>query len=238
MPATVPRKPVCAVVGVGAGNGAAFVRRFAVEGYDVAMLARSQDVMRGLAAELPSARSFACDVADPASVAATFATITAELGPVDSLIYNAGKGVWGTVEDVAPGDFEAAWRINTFGAYLVARAVLPAMKARGRGNIVLIGATASRRGGARAAAFASAKAGQRALAESLARAYGPAGIHVALIVVDGIIDEPLMRGRFADKPDDFFVKPDDIADTAMMLTRQKRSAWSFEVEARPYGETW
>lgn len=238
MPAVNSRKPVCAVVGVGAGNGAAFVRRFSAEGYDVAMLARSEDVMRGLAAELPSATSFPCDIGDAASVASTFATIEADLGPVDTLIYNAGKGVWGSAEEVTPQDFEAAWRVNTFGTYLVARAVLPAMKARGRGDVVIIGATASRRGGVRAAAFASAKSGQRALAESLARAYGPAGIHVALIVVDGIVDEPLMRARFADKPDHFFVKPDDIADTAVMLTRQRRSAWSFEVEARPYGETW
>jgi NAD(P)-dependent dehydrogenase (short-subunit alcohol dehydrogenase family) len=112
------------------------------------------------------------------------------------------------------------------------------MRARGRGNIIMVGATASRRGAARAAAFASAKAGQRAFAESLARAYGPAGIHVALIIVDGIVDEPLMRSRFSDKPDSFFVRPDDIADTTVMLTRQKPSAWTFELEARPFGEPW
>lgn len=238
MPAADSHKPVCAVVGVGAGNGAAFVRRFAAEGYTVAMLARSDVVMRGLAAELPSARSFQCDVGDAASVVATFSTIESQLGTIDTLIYNAGKGVWGTVEDVTPNDFEAAWRVNTFGAYLAARAVLTGMKSQGRGNVIIIGATASRRGGARAAAFASAKAGQRALAESLARAYGPAGVHVALIIVDGIVDEPQMRARFADKPDSFFVKPDDIADTAVMLTRQKPSAWSFEVEARPFCEPW
>lgn len=231
-------RPVCAVVGVGAGNGAAFVRRFAAEGYDVAMLARSTDVMDELATQLPTAKSFRCDVADPRSVTATFERIAAELGPVDTLIYNAGKGVWGSAEEVSPQDFEAAWRVNTFGAFLSARAVLPAMKARGRGNMIFVGATASRRGGARATAFAAAKAGQRAMAESLARAYGPAGIHVALIVVDGIVDEPVMRARFADKPPSFFIKPDDIADTAVMLTRQNPSAWSFELEARPFGETW
>lgn len=231
-------RPVCAVVGVGAGNGAAFVRRFAAEGYDVAMLARSTDVMDDLATQLPTAKSFRCDVADPVSVTATFERIAAELGPVDTLIYNAGKGVWGSAEEVSPQDFEAAWRVNTFGAFLSARAVLPAMKARGRGNMIFVGATASRRGGARATAFAAAKAGQRAMAESLTRAYGPAGIHVALIVVDGIVDEPVMRARFSDKPPSFFIKPDDIADTAVMLTRQNPSAWSFELEARPFGETW
>lgn len=232
------RKPVCAVVGVGLGNGAAFVRRFAAEGYAVAMLARSGSVIASLAAELPGARAYACDIADAAAVDAAFQTIAGDPGPVDTLVYNAGKGVWGTIEEVTPEDFEMSWRVNTFGAFLAARAVLPAMQARGGGNIIMVGATASRRGGAKAAAFASAKAGQRILAESLARAYGPSGIHVAVVIIDGIINEPLMRARFHDKPDSFFVKPDDVADTAVMLTRQKPSAWSFEVEARPFGELW
>lgn len=103
---------------------------------------------------------------------------------------------------------------------------------------MFIGATASRRGGAKTAAFASAKAAQKSLAESLARALGPSGIHVSLVIVDGIVDEPMMRAKLKDKPDEFFVKPADIADTLVMLTRQQRSAWSFELEARPFGETW
>lgn len=117
-------------------------------------------------------------------------------------------------------------------------AVVPDMKARGSGSILFIGATASRRGGAKTVAFASAKAAQRSLAESLARHLWPHGIHVALVIVDGIVDEPLMRAKLTDKPDDFFVKPEDIADTLVSLTWQRRSAWSFEVEARPFGETW
>jgi len=103
---------------------------------------------------------------------------------------------------------------------------------------IFIGATASRRAGAKTAAFASAKASQRSLAESLARSLGPSGIHVSLIVVDGIVDAPSIRAKLADKPDSFFVKPDDIADTAVMLMRQKPSAWTFELEARPFGEKW
>ena len=101
-----------------------------------------------------------------------------------------------------------------------------------------IGATASRRGGAKTAAFASAKAAQRSLAELLARTYGPFGIHVSIVIVDGVVGEPRARKQLADKPDDFFVKPEDIADTLILLTRQRRSAWSFELEARPFGETW
>lgn len=233
-----PRKPVCAVVGVGPGNGASLARRFAAEGYAVAMLARTTELTSKLAPELPMARAYACDVGDSAAVERTFAAVEAELGAVDVLVYNAGKGVWGSAEEVSPESFEASWRVNTLGAFVAARCVIPAMKQRGAGQIIFIGATASRRGGAKTAAFASAKAAQRSLAESLARSLGPAGIHVSLIIVDGIVDEPMMRAKLADKPDSFFVKPDDIADTAVMLTRQKPSAWTFELEARPFGEIW
>lgn len=111
------------------------------------------------------------------------------------------------------------------------------MKAKGAGQIIFIAATASRRGGARAVTFASANAAQRSLVESLACALGPSGIHVSAVIVDGIVDEPLMRAKFADKPDEFLVRP-EVADTLVMLTWQRRSAWSFELEARPFGEVW
>jgi NAD(P)-dependent dehydrogenase (short-subunit alcohol dehydrogenase family) len=232
------RKPVCTVVGVGPGTGTAFVRRFASEGYSVAMLARSTAYTVSLAAEISGTRAYACDAADPQSVTTAFTNIAADLGAVDVLIYNAGKGVWGSAEEVTAEQFEESWRVNCLGAFAAARSVIPAMKQRGAGQMIFTGATASRRGGAKTAAFASAKAAQRSLAQSLARSLGPAGIHVSLIIVDGIIDEPLMRSKLADKPDTFFVKPDDIAETALWLTRQKPSAWSFEVEARPFGEVW
>jgi NAD(P)-dependent dehydrogenase (short-subunit alcohol dehydrogenase family) len=233
-----PQSPVCVVVGVGPGNGAAFVHRFAEEGYLVAMIARSTEVMDKLAAELPAACGYICDIGDAAGVESTFVRIACDLGPVDVLVYNAGKGVWGTAEEVSLENFEAAWRTNTFGAFVAARCVIPSMKQRGAGQIMFIGATASRRGGAKTAAFASAKSAQRSLAESLARSLWPSGIHVSLVIVDGIVDEPLMRAKLADRPDEFFVKPKDIADTLIMLTWQRRSAWSFELEARPFGETW
>lgn len=232
------KKPVCVVAGVGPGNGAALARRFSAEGYGVALIARSSGVSAELAEELPDSRAYACDMGNEAAVRDTFAAITADLGPVSVLLYNAGKGVWGTAEDVSADDFEMAWRVNTFGGFIAAQCVLPQMKERGSGQIIFIGATASRRGGAKTAAFASAKAAQRSLAESLARAYGPAGVHVALIIVDGIVNEPLMRAKLAEKPAEFFVEPADIADMAVMLTRQPRSTWTFELEARPFGETW
>lgn len=232
------QSPMCIVVGVGPGNGAAFVRRFAGEGYRVAMIARSSETMNALATELSGAHAYQCDISDTTQVATTFAGIASDLGPADVLIWNAGKGVWGSPEDIDLADFEMAWRTNTFGALAAAKVVIPDMKARGLGHIYFIGATASLRGGANSVAFASAKSAQKSLAQSLARSLWPHGIHVALVVVDGVVDEPLMRARFAEKPDAFFVKPEEIADTLVMLTRQRRSAWSFELEARPFGEIW
>jgi NAD(P)-dependent dehydrogenase (short-subunit alcohol dehydrogenase family) len=232
------KRPVCVIVGVGPGNGAAFARRFAAEGYAVALLARETAFSETVAATLPQARAYGCDVTDADAVERTFAAIARDLGDVDVLVYNAGSGVWGTVEDVTPDAFETAWRVNAMGALLTSQKVIPAMKRAGRGSIVFVGATASRRGGAKTAAFAPAKAAQRSLAESMARQLWPAGIHVALIVVDGVVDLPRTRQMMTGKPDSFFVKPDDVAAIGFELTRQQPSAWSFEVEARPFGETW
>jgi NAD(P)-dependent dehydrogenase (short-subunit alcohol dehydrogenase family) len=231
-------KPVCAVVGIGPGNGAALARRFAKGGYAVALLSRKTDLSEKLVAELTDARAYACDVADAASVKATFARIRSEMGEVDVLAYNAGSGTWGTVEEISPEGFETAWRVNALGLLLASQEVIPAMKAKGAGSIIVIGATASRRGMPRTTAFAPAKAAQKSLAEAMARHLWPAGIHVALIILDGVVDLPRTRQAMADKPDDFFIKPDGVAETAYWLTQQERSAWAFEVEARPFGEKW
>lgn len=232
-------RPVCAVVGVGPGIGAAYARRFASEGYAVALMARSTDFSRGVASQLgPDARAYACDVGDGASVEKAFASVRAELGEVDVLLYNAGSGTWGNIEDVSAADFENAWRVNALGSFLASKQVIGPMKARKQGAIVFTGATASRRGVPRTTAFAPAKAAQRSLAEAMARHLWPSGIHVALVIVDGVVDLPRTRQMLRDKPDSFFVKPDDVAATALALVRQAPSAWSFEVEARPFAESW
>jgi NAD(P)-dependent dehydrogenase (short-subunit alcohol dehydrogenase family) len=231
-------KPICTVIGIGPGNGAAIARRFARENYQVALLSRSTTLSDKLAAELGNECAYACDAADTESVKSAFAHIRKDMGEVDALVYNAGSGTWGNVEEVSAADLESAWRVNVLGAFAAAREVIPAMKKRGSGNIIFIGATASRRGSARAAAFAQAKAAQRALAESMARHLWPQGIHVALVVIDGVVDQSRTRARMPGKPDSFFVKPEDVAATVYWLTQQPRSAWSFEVEARPFGEVW
>jgi NAD(P)-dependent dehydrogenase (short-subunit alcohol dehydrogenase family) len=229
---------VCAVTGVGPGTGAALVRRFAAEGYRVAMLARSAERLEELARTIPGARAYAADVGDEAAAHDAFARIRSELGAVETLLYNAGSGVFASFLDTPPDAFEAAWRVNALGLLLCGREVAPAMLDAGHGNILVTGATASLRGGANFAAFAPAKAAQRVLAQSMARSLGPSGIHVGYVVVDGVIDIPNTRAFLGDRPDDFFLKPEAIAETFWQLARQDRSAWTFELDVRPFGERW
>jgi NAD(P)-dependent dehydrogenase (short-subunit alcohol dehydrogenase family) len=232
------QKGVAVVAGVGPGNGAAMARRFAAGGYSVALLSRSARTRGSLEQELHGARGYDCDVSSPESVSRTFEAIRSHMGPIEVLLYNAGSGVFGNVESITPEQFENSWRVNAYGALLCSQQVIGPMKAAGRGCIVFVGATASRRGGPRSAAFAPAKAAQRTLAESMARSLWPAGIHICLIVVDGVVDLERTRAAMPDKPDSFFIKPTAVAETAWMLSRQDASAWSFEVEARPFGESW
>ena len=237
IPSETVRK-TCVVVGVGPGNGAAFVRRMVAEGYFVAMIARSHATISSLATDLSFAKAYVCDVRKSQDLQATMTQILSEFGSVGVLIYNAGKGVWGDIGSVNTEGFKEAWETNVLGAVQAVQSVLPGMKSLKSGNIIFIGATASLRGGAKSIAFAAAKAAQRSLAQSVARSEGPSGIHTSLIIVDGIVDEPLMRARFSERPDSFFVKPDDIADTIVTLINQKPSAWSFELKARPFAEPW
>jgi len=224
-------QPVCAIVGAGPGNGAAFARRFAEAGYAIALLSRSTGFSSALAAEIEGARAYACDASDPASITEAFARIEQELGAVDVLIYNAGGGSWMTVEEITPEEFERGWRVNALGGLVASQRVIPGMKHKGSGNIIFVGATASLRGVPKTAGFASAKAAQRALAQSMAKHLWPQGIHVALIIIDGGIGQPgVTSGEKLD--------PNDIAGLAHHLTTQPASCWSFEVDARPHREKW
>ena len=218
-------QPVCAVVGVGPGNGAAFARKFADEGCAVALLARNQDYLSELAQEIAGSRSYAYDATDPEAAKTVLSRVRDEMGPISTLLYNAGSGVFGDFDQVTADDLEAAWRVNSYGLLLAAKAVVPAMRELGGGNIVVTGATASLRGGANFAAFASAKAAQRSLAQSLARHLGKENIHVSYVVVDGVIDIPRTREFLPDRADEEFLDADDIASTVYFLTQQPKSAW-------------
>ena len=228
-------KPVCVVVGVGPMNGTSFARRFAEEGYSVALLSRKTEYSRKLAAEIDSAKAYACDVTDQSAVESAFASVAAELGQIDVLVYNAGSGVWGNIEELSADDFEQSWRINTMGAFLASKQVIPSMKERKTGTIIFIGATASLRGKPFTTAFAPAKAAQRSLAQAMGRHLWPSGIHVSLIIIDGGV-KSLDSDSDVNAPET--LNPDDIATTAYFLSQQPRSAWSFEVDVRPSQENW
>ncbi len=228
-------RPVCAVVGIGPQNGAAFARRFAAEGYAVALLSRKTEYSNTLMAEMGLANAYACDVTDSAAVQAAFTAVTAELGEIDVLVYNAGSGVWGNIEELSANDFEQSWRINTMGAFLVAKQVIPSMKQKKAGSIIIIGATASLRGKPFTTAFAPAKASQRSLAQAMAKHLWPMGIHVSLIIIDGGVKN-VDADTNVNEPE--ALNPDDIATTAYFLSQQPRSAWSFEVDVRPSQESW
>jgi NADP-dependent 3-hydroxy acid dehydrogenase YdfG len=231
-------KPVCALIGVGPGNGTAIARKFSSEGYKIALLSRNEDYLNALAHELGETRAYAYDALDTTAPQKVFGKIKQELGPVDVLVYNAGSGMFGNVDEVKLSDFEHAWRINALGLLAAVKAVLPDMRAAGKGNIVVIGATASVKHGANFAAFTSAKAAQRALAQSIAKHLGREGVHVSLVIIDGVIDIPRTREMLPDRADDFFLKPDDIAQSVFSITQQPKSAWTFELDVRPFGEKW
>jgi short-subunit dehydrogenase len=229
---------VCLITGVGPGTGAAVARRFAGGGYRVAMLARSTDRLAALEAELPGSRAFACDVGDPGALAGVLEDVRRTLGNPEVVVHNAVSGSFGTFLDVDPADLERNFRVNVVSLLHLARALLPDMIARGRGALVVTGNTSALRGKATFAAFAPTKAAQRILAQSIAREVGPKGVHVAYVVVDAVIDVPWTRQAFAGRPDDFFIQPRAIADEIWHVAHQERSAWSFDVELRPFGETW
>lgn len=234
----MPASKTCVVVGAGPGNGLSLGRKFTAQGYDVALLARSADNLNSLKAALPQAHTQECDVTQVDSVHRAFANVRAELGSIDVLIYNAGSGVFGTIDDIDAQSFEQTWRVNAMGFFHCAKAVVDDMRAAGRGQIIVMGATAAKRGGAKFAAFAAAKAAQYNLAQSLARYLGPENIHVSYLVIDGVINIPRTRQRLPDKPDEFFLNPDHIASAVYQLSQQPSSAWTFEQDIRPYGETW
>ena len=230
--------PVCLITGVGAGTGAALARRFA-ETYDVAMLARDEARLHALERELAGSRAYVCDVGDLEALEKVVESVRDEMGPPHVLIHNAVAATFDTFLEADVEHLERNFRVNTTSLYYLARELAPAMIDRAAGAIVVTGNTAALRGIPSYAAFAPTKAAQRILAQALARDLGPKGVHVAYITIDAAIDTPWTREPFnADKPDDFFAKPVDIAAEAYHVAHQPRSAWSFDVEIRPFGEKW
>ena len=230
-------KPVAVITGVGPGLGAALARRFAAT-YAVAILARNADYLKALARELRDSGAavleLVCDVSDRAQIVDAFRAIRKDLDDPEVLLYNAGSGAFGSITEITPDQYEADWRVNAFGAFVAAKEVAPAMIARGRGTMLFTGATAGVKAGAKSVSFGPAKFAMRGLAQSLARDLGPKGIHVAWINVDGSIDIPGRKvGNYTSED---MLDPDAIAETYWHLAHQHRSAWTMELEVRPFKE--
>lgn len=229
---------VCVVTGVGPGTGAALVRRFAEDGYQVAMLARDTGRLQALEAEVPGTHAFPVDVADLDALRGCLSRLTARLGAPDVLLWNAVAGGFGPFEDVAPEQLEARFRVNVTSFLVAVQALAPAMIEAGAGAVIATGNTSAWRGKAAFAGFAPTKAAQRILAQSMARSLGPRGVHVAYVVIDAVIDVPWTRKAMPDAPDEFFIQPRGIAEAVHHLAHQERSAWTFELDLRPSGESW
>lgn len=231
---------VAVIAGVGPGLGAAIARKFVSEGCNLALLSRSSAYSINLSNRLEqtgiTAIPIPTDITDASQVTASFAQIREQLGEPDILVNHAGNAAWGNLSELTAEAFENSWRVCTLGAFLCTKQVVPGMIAKGGGTILFSGATSSVRGRAGAIAFSSAKFAMRGLASSLAREVGPQGIHVAHIIIDGVIDTPGVRERYQLKEDEPLLSTDSIAETYWSLVQQERSAWSFEVDVRPYNE--
>jgi NAD(P)-dependent dehydrogenase (short-subunit alcohol dehydrogenase family) len=231
-------RPVAVVTGVGPGTGSAIVRRLAAGGYAVAMLARNRERLASLERDVQNTKAYACDVSDEAQVDASLAALRRDMGSPSVLVHNAVGGAWGTFQDIDPKILNRNFQINTMALLYLAQRLAPLMVEQGKGAIVVTGNTSALRGRAGFAGFAPTKAAQRILAEAMARELGPKGVHVAYIVIDAVIDLAWTRERYPDAPDGFFIKPAAIADEVWHVLQQDRSAWSFNVEIRPFGEKW
>ena len=230
-------KEVCLVTGVGPGTGAAIVRRFAGE-YQVAMLARNGERLAEIAAQTTNVHAFPCDVADADALERAVGEVRQRLGDPHVVVHNAVGGAFGEFTEIDAAVLERNFAVNTVALLRLAQLVTPAMVERGSGSIVCTGNTSAFRGKPTFAGFAPTKAAQRILAESMARTLGPKGVHVAYVAIDAVIDLEWTRRRSPDASDDFFCKPDDIAGEVWHLAHQPKSAWSFDVTIRPFGEKW
>jgi NAD(P)-dependent dehydrogenase (short-subunit alcohol dehydrogenase family) len=234
------------VIGAGEATGGAIARRFAREGYTACVTRRSAAKLAPLVAQIEAAggraRAFGSDARREEAVVELVQTIEREVGPIEVCVFNVGGNVRFPIRDTTARVYTKVWEMAALAGFLAGREVAKAMVPRGRGTILFTGATASLRGGKGFAAFAGAKHALRALAQSMARELGPEGIHVAHVVVDGAIDTPFIRTMFPEryklKDQDGILDPEAIAESYWQLHRQPRSAWTHELDLRPWMEPW
>jgi len=228
-------KAIALVVGAGPGLGSALARRFAKAGMTVAVARRNANKLQDLTKEV-SGRAYSCDVADAASVAALFEAVERDLGAPNLVAFNAGAYQRGGILEIAPEDFERCWRIGCMGGFLVGQAAARRMVPAGQGTILFTGATAALRGSAGFTNLAVPKFGLRALAQSMARELGPKGVHVAHVIIDGQIAGERPGYKPEERGQDAVLSPDAIAEAYLQVHQQPRSAWTQELDLRPYVE--
>ena len=234
------------VVGAGDATGGAIAQRFAREGYIACVTRRHAEKLAPLVANIEAAggkaQAYASDARKEDEVIALFAQIEKDIAPIEVVVYNIGANVRFPITETTARVYYKVWEMGCFGGFLIGREAAKTMLPRGRGSIFFTGATASLRGSSGFAAFAGAKHGLRALAQSMARELGPKGIHVAQIIVDAAIDTEFIREnfpqRYALKEQDGIVDPEAIAESYWQLHRQPRNAWTHEMDLRPWIETW
>lgn len=244
----MPLKPSCLIVGAGDGVGSAIARAFAREGLAVCITRRPRNlesleaVATSIRAEGGEAHAFGVDARNEAEMIALVDRIEAEIGPLQVVVFNIGANVRFPVVETTAQVYSKVWEMAALAGFFTGREAARVMTPRGKGTILFTGATASTRGGAGFSAFAGAKAALRQLAQSLAREIGPKGIHVAHVVVDGMIDGTFARSIAPDiqtlLDEDAILKPDEIARNYVWLHNQQRSAWTFELDLRPWKENW
>ncbi|WP_460318538.1 SDR family oxidoreductase [Pseudomonas ogarae] len=239
-------KKVVLVVGAGDATGGAIAKRFAQEGFVACVTRRSADKLEplvgGIRAHGGEAHGFACDARKEDDVIALIEQIENQIGPIEAFVFNIGANVPCSILEETARKYFKIWEMACFSGFLNAREVAKRMVKRQRGTILFTGATAGLRGASGFAAFAGAKHGIRALAQSMARELGPMNIHVAHVVVDGAIDTDFIRDNFpekyATKDQDGILNPEHIADNYWYLHSQPRDAWTFELDLRPWSERW
>lgn len=228
-------RDVAVIVGVGPGLGSALARRCARGGLATAVASRNRERIEPLAREV-GGQAYRCDAASEADVERLFAGVAADLGEPSLVVFNAGAFLPKPVTETGLGDFESCWRNLCLGGFLVGREAARRMAPKGRGTILFTGATASLRGSANFVNLAVGKFGLRALAQSMARELGPRGVHVAHIIIDGQIDEARRAPLRAERGPDSLLDPDAIAEAYWQLHCQQRSAWTLELDLRPWTE--
>lgn len=246
MTITLNNKKVVLVVGAGDATGGAIARRFAREGYVACVTRRSADKLQPLVDSIRQsggeAHGFASDARKEDDVVALIQRIETEIGPIEAFVFNIGANVPCSILEETARKYFKIWEMACFSGFLNAREVALRMAKRKRGTLLFTGATAGLRGAANFAAFAGAKHGLRALAQSMARELGPMNIHVAHVVVDGAIDTDFIRTQFPEryalKEEDGILDPDHIAENYWYLHSQPRDAWTFELDLRPWNERW